>query len=253
MNKGRFEFERGLETFMNSTEWLNASWSVAAVDYWREYIMRSKSRFRMIYEAIPHPHNPIKILDIGPSPFTLFIKEIYPYCDVSTLDATNSWESQCKARDIRLVVSNLDSGGLPFEDSYFDSVIFSEVLEHLFIPPTEILQEIRRVMRERGKLILSVPNFAALYQRIRLLWGISPLENADNQMNRVIHGHIHEYTKKEITVLLRASDFTIVSTKYLPAGRFKERGIRRLVRDIYDPLVFLIPPFRSTIQIECLK
>jgi hypothetical protein len=113
MNKDRFEFERGLKTFANSTKWLDASWSVEVVDYLREYIMRSKFRFRGIYESIPQSRNPIRILDIGTSAFTLFIKEIDPHYDVSTLDATNFWESKCKAMDIRLVVCNLDSGHLP--------------------------------------------------------------------------------------------------------------------------------------------
>ena len=227
------------------------------------YMEALKYHFVKVFDAIPDSPKPLKILDIGPTPFTLFIKENYPHYEVSTLDRTNLMEGRCKARDIQFKTCNLDEQPLPFEDNYFDLVIFTEVLEHIFNPPTEVLREVRRIMRGGGgKLILSVPNIATLYNRIKLLFGITPLGNPDELMKKTWvhgHGHIHEYTMKEIASLLEACNFTISSKKFLQprvVDDFKKSnksGTLPLIRGIYHAVGFLIPPFRATNYIECYK
>lgn len=49
-----------------------------------------------------------------------------------------------------------DGRTLPFPTSSFDSVLCSQVLEHVF-EPDSFLREIRRVLRPGGTLVLSVP------------------------------------------------------------------------------------------------
>lgn len=49
-----------------------------------------------------------------------------------------------------------DGKRIPYADEYFDSVLCSQVLEHVF-NPEEFLSEIRRVLRPGGKLLLTVP------------------------------------------------------------------------------------------------
>ena len=44
----------------------------------------------------------------------------------------------------------------PFEQSIFDSVLCSQVLEHVFTP-IDFLNEINRVMKDGGTLLLTVP------------------------------------------------------------------------------------------------
>ena len=50
----------------------------------------------------------------------------------------------------------IDGRKLPFKDVGFDGVILSHVLEH-FENPSEILREIRRIMKKDGRLIVAVP------------------------------------------------------------------------------------------------
>ena len=110
-------------------------------------------------------------------------------------------------------------------------------------------------------MILSVPNIATLYNRIKLLFGITPLPNPDDQMKKGWvhgHGHIHEYTMKEIVSLLEACNFTISSKKFLQPSvvdSFKKSNNRGTLplRGIYHVVGFLIPSFRATIYIECYK
>lgn len=93
-------------------------------------------------------------------------------------------EDRCKAAGIQFKICDLDKACMPFKDDHFDLVIFTEVLEHIFAPPSAVLMEIKRIMNNRGKLIFSVPNIATLYNRIRLLFGVKPLENPDKQIKK---------------------------------------------------------------------
>lgn len=47
-------------------------------------------------------------------------------------------------------------GRFPFDDASFDAVLCNQVLEHIF-EPDDFLQEIRRVLRPGGRLLLTVP------------------------------------------------------------------------------------------------
>lgn len=59
---------------------------------------------------------------------------------------------------------------LPFAAQSFDVVLFLDVIEHLpFSDQARALAEIHRVLRSSGKLIISIPNLAHLYSRIRFL------------------------------------------------------------------------------------
>jgi SAM-dependent methyltransferase len=49
-----------------------------------------------------------------------------------------------------------DGKRIPFEDGYFDSVLSSEVLEHVF-NLTDVLKEIHRVLAPGGHLVITVP------------------------------------------------------------------------------------------------
>jgi SAM-dependent methyltransferase len=49
-----------------------------------------------------------------------------------------------------------DGRHLPFEDNYFDSVLCSEVVEHVFNLP-ETLKEINRVMKMGGNILITCP------------------------------------------------------------------------------------------------
>lgn len=220
------------------------------------YMEHLKYHFVKILDAIPNSPKPIKILDIGTTPFTLFLKESYPHYEISTIDLTDLMKTRCEQKDIELRVCDLASQSIPFEDKYFDIVIFTEVFEHLFAPPTEIMREISRILCSGGKLIFSTPNFATLLNRIKLLIGICPMAPADDQMKRGWvhgHGHIREYTMKEILSILERCNFTILKKKKIQAtpSICAIKNIHQLAMQIYNLICLTVPAFRSTIFIEC--
>ena len=56
--------------------------------------------------------------------------------------------------------------GLAFQDGSFDQVIMSHVIEH-FADPTPLIDEIKRVLKEDGTLIVAVPREEFLGQNTR--------------------------------------------------------------------------------------
>lgn len=226
-------------------------------------LQTGKHRFKDILASIPCSSKPIKILDIGTTPFTFFLKETYPHYEVATLDLTNLAEDACRVRGIRFKAHDLAEPPIPYETNYFDIVIFTEVLEHLFAPPSEVLMEINRIIAPGGRLIFSVPNMAALIKRVRLLFGMSPLPHPDEQMKKGwIHGYGHprEYTMKECTTILEACNFKILKRKFLhPNLQVSKRQTKRsiilflLLTLPYHFACLFIPSFRATISVTCRK
>ena len=72
----------------------------------------------------------------------------------------------------KLFCVNLDHQPIPVANHSYDIVICSELLEHLFFPE-KTLFEARRVLKKDGKLLITIPNFAMLQNRISVLLGRS--------------------------------------------------------------------------------
>jgi len=83
----------------------------------------------------------------------------------------------------------------PYDDKFFDVVIAGEIIEHL-LDTMHFLNEIKRIMKDTGILILTTPNVASLGRRIFLLFGKNPyFEAAYGFPPDADAGHIRFYTK----------------------------------------------------------
>jgi len=58
--------------------------------------------------------------------------------------------------------TDLDTGVLPFADSYFDGVFFTHVLEHLHTP-LKLGGEIHRVMKKEARIYVETPNWTSVF------------------------------------------------------------------------------------------
>ncbi len=97
-----------------------------------------------------------------------------------------------------------DAQAFPFKEMSFDAVVALEIIEHVD-SGTYLLQEIFRVLKKDGVLILSTPNVAHLINRLeRTLFKKNLL--AKKSKNPY---HKHEYTPEELARLLESIGFTI--------------------------------------------
>jgi SAM-dependent methyltransferase len=103
---------------------------------------------------------------------------------------------------------NVDQSPLPFEDGYFDLVVFASVIEHLYNPHFAI-GEITRVIRPGGFLLLEAPNAVAFGRRVDALVGKNPFHrfneyNAEHNKCHMEHCSVF-YTVEEAGILLQPS------------------------------------------------
>lgn len=87
-------------------------------------------------------------------------------------------EGQIKKARTRMPGGHFVEGSLskefPFSDNEFDVIYCGEVIEHLY-DPDFLLKEAFRVLRPGGYLYMTTPNLFAWYNRLLMLFGISPL------------------------------------------------------------------------------
>ena len=75
----------------------------------------------------------------------------------------------------QVIVSDVESFGLPLEDASFDRIIFADILEHT-IDPWAVLASYGRYLKSDGLIIASIPNirfYAVIARLIFNRWGYS--------------------------------------------------------------------------------
>jgi SAM-dependent methyltransferase len=117
--------------------------------------------------------------------------------------------------------------GLPFGDDSFELVVFGEVIEHL-PDPDYLLEEIWRVLKPGGKVIVTTPNLASWANRILLPFGIQPLFTETSSRKKMgrrfkvlgqggeVQGHLRIFTKAALEELVVACGFGIDGTWGVP-------------------------------------
>ncbi|MBO8190926.1 class I SAM-dependent methyltransferase [Streptomyces oryzae] len=119
------------------------------------------------------------------------------------------------------VRGELSAPGLPFATGSADAVLFSEVIEHL-VDPDAALDELHRVLRPGGHLLLSTPNLAAWYNRALLLLGTQPvfsevsLRGIHGRPGSQVVGHLRLFTARALRSMLPAAGFRVVRVTGAP-------------------------------------
>ena len=108
-----------------------------------------------------------KVLDVGCG-LGVCIKKLRELgCDVIGVDINDKGK---ELFGLNIIELNLNNGILPFNDKEFDTVICTDVIEHLFYPH-KILREIKRVLKDDGTVIISYPNEFNIKCRVKILLG----------------------------------------------------------------------------------
>ena len=125
---------------------------------------------------------------------------------------------------------------LPYPDNSFDSIIFTEVLEHLYESPIKILEEFYRILKPNGILLITTPNVNKIENKIRFLFH----QNIYQDIKRYCYNpryslHFREYTEKDLKILL--SEF--IKFNKLTFSYFDYVGGRTPTKRLLQRIVFI--------------
>jgi 2-polyprenyl-3-methyl-5-hydroxy-6-metoxy-1,4-benzoquinol methylase len=145
-----------------------------------------------------------RVLDVGASPFITSCALKRMGYEVVALDVEpEPYTKIAKSCGVSVVKCDLEKDELNIGNA--DCVVFAEVLEHLhYYYAPSILAKINKALKVKGILILTTPNVASLFRRLRLLLGKQPIYRC----------HVREYTMEEVLALVEEAGFDIVKAYY---------------------------------------
>lgn len=201
---------------------------------------------KMIKLILAEP--PGKMLDIGCSSGEFCSGFINFGWEVHGIDISE--EQAAKARKKRVAVKTGDiAQGLPYEDKTFDLIIAGEIIEHL-IDTDYFLQEVHRILKLDGVLILTTPNLASFENRLRILFGRYPIW-VDYRVGG--SGHVRAYTPRALKKQLLEHGFEI--EKHI--GNFVPPISQLFLNDIQAPWLKytgdIFPNLATDIMIKARK
>jgi ubiquinone/menaquinone biosynthesis C-methylase UbiE len=131
------------------------------------------------------------------------------------IEAANNYKNKSAIKNCVFEVGDAES--LKFDDSYFDIVVCTEVLEHL-LNPRAALREIYRVIKIGGSSIITTPNNSNIWKMIsrrrlkaRIEKDVEKMNPYKMRNNR--YGHISTMRSKEILSICKEIGFQVEKAK----------------------------------------
>jgi methionine biosynthesis protein MetW len=190
-----------------------------------------------------------RFLDIGCGDGS-FIITFKKHCETFGVDISQNAIKMAKEAGINAYKVDVSSQKLPFHDEYFDIIYMGDVIEHLTNPDFAI-NEVYRVLKQNGFLVLSTPNLASWINRLLLLLGMQPLFSevstaktfgrGPKSYDYFPVGHLRLFTYKALKEFLTYYRFNIVKVE----GANYE-GLPKILVNI-DRIFSKIPSLSSTI------
>ncbi|MBD0328886.1 MAG: class I SAM-dependent methyltransferase [Thermoleophilia bacterium] len=194
---------------------------------------------------------PLRVLDVGCGRRPILARHVEPSDEYCGCDIVAPEEELPCFRRVNL---NDESLAKAFEGDRFDVVFCGEVVEHVFSPDA-LLDDIRRLLRADGLLVLSTPNLAYWVNRLLLLVGVSPLfveNSARVKLGRRFRflgqgndtqGHIRLFTYRAMRDLFDLQGWRLVRVHPLPVWPFPiDRLICRVSASLAPDVVYVARP-----------
>jgi 2-polyprenyl-3-methyl-5-hydroxy-6-metoxy-1,4-benzoquinol methylase len=231
------------------------------------YHLEFSRRLEVLKLVEEHCRRGSTVLDLGAQPFIISCALKRMGYNVIAFDVDPELYMRiAKACNVDVVRCDLERDELGVDNA--DCAVFTEVLEHIHYYYTPlVLGRINKALKHGGVLILTTPNIASLFRRLRLLLGIQP----------TYQYHAREYTMREVVSLLREAGFEVIKAYYSivndltfinadPEGYLRVSSSKDLVRIVLKkptklnilrllayPIVKLRPSLRQLIVVVATK
>jgi SAM-dependent methyltransferase len=186
---------------------------------------------------------PLRVLDIGCGRNAVLSRHVDPAdsycgCDIAPL------EDGVEVSSFHLINLNSERLSDKLGAEEFDVIFCGEVIEHVY-SPDDLVEDLKRLLRPDGVLLLSTPNLGYWLNRFLLLVGISPffIENSSRVklgrrtrllgQNNVTEGHIRLFTYRAMRDFLKLHGLRLVRTRSTPVWNFPpDRIVCRLFKSL---------------------
>ena len=154
-----------------------------------------------------------KVLDVGCSTGYLGQKLEKRGAEVTGIDISKV--ALKKAQEVLSFtkVVDLNEGELPFKDGTFDLIVASEVIEHLF-KPVIVLKELRRILKDKGGIIITTPNFLYWGHRLQFLFGNFQY----SKQGTFDESHVRFFSYSLLKQMLQKNQLNIIRENHLTGG-----------------------------------
>ena len=200
-----------------------------------------------------------RVLDVGCGNGNLLYHLKDEGCAVYGVEPNKKSAKICKERGLNVVCGGIQEAN--FLDNYFDTIVMSQVIEH--VPsPTETLKEVHRILKSNGVVLIYCPNAESYLSKV---------------FGQYWHGwhipfHFYYFTKKTIKEMAEKTGFKVKKVSVTTPDVFfnvslkgyifgKKDGIRAINRGkIFDTKSFriIISPIIRVLDFlthngDCLK
>ena len=212
-----------------------------------------KMRFDISKKLLePYINGKAKILDIGCYDGAMLevLKRGVGKIDYTGVDTDVLALDIALKRGAKISKVNFETADLPFDDDSFDVIIMAEILEHLR-NPLKLMEKAKRLLKQNGVILVSLPNECTLYHRFKMLFG-----RGLDGMGFEPGYHLHFPTLKQDRELVTRY-FKIIKEDYwyhLGVGGLLERILNMIPERIIKSIVKLQPAlFSRGVIILCQK
>jgi len=127
--------------------------------------------------------------------------------------------------------------GLPYKEGTFDYIVLGEIIEHVE-DPVYLLRECRRVLKEKGKLLITTPNARSFINTMAALF---------NRPQYSLVLHLFTFSKYELWNILKVTGFKVNEMKTLyfrpiPKRKFHFEAMLKIFPQMGEVLFFVAEP-----------
>ncbi|MDT8375305.1 MAG: class I SAM-dependent methyltransferase [Mariprofundaceae bacterium] len=210
-----------------------------------EYFQGSSCRFAMlILKLLEYVPEGAKILDAGAGHGVLALALKKAGFDAHASDIHKGL-AIFDAKNIPYYQWHLEANDAPFADNSFDAIILSQTIEHFTFSPLRPLQEMLRILRPGGIVIVDAPNISCFRNVSRLIRGKSLhwdfQKHYLEQTPEVVDGvpyydrHNHEYSREDLQAIGNFFGLKTEEIRYYSSYNRQKRGsVAILISQIRD-------------------
>jgi SAM-dependent methyltransferase len=177
-------------------------------------------RLARTLQLVPPGNRESRILELGCyMQITPALRGLLGYGEVrgAYLGTAGGWHLSTKnSRDgdeftCTIDLFNCEQDRFPYPEDSFDTVTCCELLEHLERDPMHMMNEIHRILKPNGTLVLTTPNAVSIRALHAVVTGIHPNLFSKYVIPSLLPEtkHIREYTPKDLLMLFADAGFTV--------------------------------------------